>query len=421
MTEAVRVDVAIVGAGPAGLAAGCRAAESGRQVLLLDENPSPGGQVWRHPAGNAPAAARPWLERLAKSGARTSPGTSVVEGRAGRLLAERDGEPLVVQAAAVVLATGARELFIPFPGWTLPNALGLGGAQALVKGGAAVRGRRVVVAGSGPLILPVAATLARAGAKLVAVCEQAPRFEMRRFALGLLGSPGKLREALGYRTAFPLTRYRLGTWIAAARGHQRVEEALLTDGARMWTVDCDLVACSYGLIPNTELARLMGCDVLHGFVVVGEDQETSLPGVYCAGELTGIGGVERSLLEGEIAGLAVAGRAAEAADLKRRRDRLAPFVQALAEVFAPRADLRQAPDTTTIVCRCEDVHYGRLRGAAGRRAAKLATRAGMGPCQGRVCGPALEYLLGWQPDTVRSPVLPATLATLAAAAEEDDA
>ncbi|MGE5234314.1 MAG: FAD-dependent oxidoreductase [Acidobacteriota bacterium] len=419
MAETRNVDVAVVGAGPAGIAAACRAAEAGARVLVLDENPGAGGQIWRGPAAGAPAEARRWLERFARCGADLSTETRVVEGRAGFLLAERGQEPLRIRAGKIVLATGARELFLPFPGWTLPGVLGVGGAQALVKGGASVRGRRAIVAGSGPLLLPAAAALRRAGARVLAVCEQAPRFEVRRFVRALLAHPGRLREALGYRLAFPLARYRLGTWVAGARGARAVEEALLTDGARMWTVDCDLLACSYGLVPATELARLIGCDVVHGKVIAGDDQETTVPGVYCAGEPTGIGGAERALLEGQIAGLAAVGRAAEADELRRGRDRLEPFVQALGDVFTPRSELRQVPDATTLVCRCEDVRFGRLCGQAGPRAAKLATRVGMGACQGRVCGAALQVLMGWQIDTVRSPVEPATLATLAASGEEE--
>ncbi len=419
MAETRRVDVAVVGAGPAGIAAACRAAEAGASVLVLDENPAAGGQIWRGDAASLPPAARAWHERLAKSGAELLTEAHVVEGRAGFLLAERDARPLRVHAVKIVLATGARELFLPFPGWTLPGVLGVGAAQALVKGGASVRGRRAIIAGSGPLLLPAAAALARAGAKIVAVCEQAPRFEMRRFARGLIAHPAKLREALGYRLAFPLARYRLGTWVAGARGAQAVEEALLTDGARMWTVECDLLACAYGLVGNTELPRQMGCDVLHGNVIAGDDQETTVSGIYCAGEPTGIGGAERAVVEGEIAGLAAVGKSVEAADLRHRRDRLEPFVQALNDVFSPRAELRQVPDATTVVCRCEDVRYGRLRTQVSLRAAKLATRAGMGTCQGRVCGAALQVMLAWQGDTVRSPVEPATLETLTASGEEE--
>jgi len=419
VTEIRTADVAVVGAGPAGIAAACRAAEAGARVLVLDESPGAGGQIWRGPAAAAPPAARAWLERFAGCGAELLAETRVVEGRAGFLLAERDQAPLPIRAGKIVLATGARELFLPFPGWTLGGVLGVGGAQALVKGGASVRGRRAIVAGSGPLLLPAAAALARAGARIVAVCEQAPRFEVRRFARRLLSHPGKLREALGYRLAFPLARYRLGTWVAGARGAQAVDEALLTDGARMWTLECDLLACSYGLVPNSELARAIGCDVLHGNVIAGDDQETTVPGVYCAGEPTGIGGAERALLEGQIAGLAAVGKAGEAGELRRGRDRLEPFVQALGDVFAPRSELRQVPDATTIICRCEDVRFGRLRGQAGPRAAKLATRVGMGACQGRVCGAALQVLMGWPGDTVRSPVEPAMLATLAASGEEE--
>jgi len=160
----VECDVAVVGAGPAGIAAACRAAEAGARTVLLDENPAPGGQIHRHlPGQPAPEGARAWLERLAASGAELRSGWSVVDADAAaesssprfrfRLFAEDDGALLSVRASRVVLATGARELFLPFPGWTLPGVMGAGGAQAMAKMGADFRGRSAVVAGSGPLLL----------------------------------------------------------------------------------------------------------------------------------------------------------------------------------------------------------------------------------------------------------------------------
>ena len=166
-------------------------------------------------------------------------------------------------------------------------------------------------------------------------------------------------------------------------------------------------------MPNTELGRLLGCAVTSSAVVVDDAQATSVAGVYCAGEPTGIGGVELALAEGEIAGLHAAGHAA-AAPLRARRHRLSQHATRMAHAFALRDELRTLATPETIICRCEDVTYGRLKKYTSWRAAKLQTRCGMGPCQGRVCGPATEFFLNWKPDSVRPPVFPTILENLAA-------
>jgi NADPH-dependent 2,4-dienoyl-CoA reductase/sulfur reductase-like enzyme len=172
-----------------------------------------------------------------------------------------------------------------------------------------------------------------------------------------------------------------------------------------------VLCCGYGLVPNVELPRRLGCAIEDGRVVVGDEQQASMAGVLCAGEPTGVGGVDLALAEGEIAGLAAAGLLIPAA-LRARRDRERPFVAALERAFAPRPELRALPRPDTLVCRCEDVPRSRLAEAWTARQAKLYTRAGMGACQGRVCGPALEFLMGYAADSVRPPLTPAALSTL---------
>jgi D-hydroxyproline dehydrogenase subunit alpha len=148
-------------------------------------------------------------------------------------------------------------------------------------------------------------------------------------------------------------------------------------------------------------------------VQVDELQQTSVPGVYCAGEPTGIGGLELSLVEGEIAGFAAAGRSESAQELFHARARLNKFAKVLNRIFSPRAELKSLPQPETVVCRCEDVTYGRLRQHPSWGTAKLQTRCGMGPCQGRVCGPATQFLLDWRPDSVRPPIFPTRFENLA--------
>jgi D-hydroxyproline dehydrogenase subunit alpha len=423
----------VVGAGPAGIAAAASAAAAGRSVIVIDEAPHAGGQVWRHHAGGSararrPRAARRWLARLDASGATLMPGWSVVDAHADptgapfRLLLERGVAASVVIAEQVILAMGARERFLPFPGWTLPGVMGIGGMQALLASGLRVTGRRVVLAGSGPLLLPAAAALSRAGALVVEVAEQAERRAVLRFAASLWRTPARLLYAAACRGAFGRAPYSTGTWVVRAGTADAgtastadmagpLGRVVLTDGVRTRAVHCDILCTGYGLVPSTELARLLGCAIEDGCVAVDDEQRTTVPGVSCAGEMTGVAGVDAALVEGEIAGIVAAGGAPAPALLHRRAAQDA-FAGALATAFAPRAALRDRVTPGTVVCRCEDVCRHDVGQCGSAREAKVVTRAGMGPCQARVCGPAMTYLFGWDESSVRTPVLPARVGTL---------
>jgi NADPH-dependent 2,4-dienoyl-CoA reductase/sulfur reductase-like enzyme len=416
-SETIAADVVVVGSGPAGIAAAACAAERKLKVVVLDRGIEAGGQIWRHVAGGAiPRVAQRWIARLSRSGARVIGGTSVVDISANaegfEILADSSGRPLRIRAASLILATGARELFIPFDGWTLPGVMGMGGAQALLKSGASFRGKRVVIAGSGPLMLPVAAALSDAGAKLALVAEQAPGRAVNRFAAGLWRTPSILLQAARYRARFLTSSYSTGTWVTAAHGNERLRSVTVTNGRRTWRVNADVLCTGYGLVPNLELARLLGCDTHDGAIVVDTRQRTTVANVFAVGEATGIGGAPLSLIEGEIAGLAVGSGSEPSGALVRQRVTLEASARRMFDVFAPRAELRSLPGASTIVCRCEDVSYGAVQDATCARQAKLYTRAGMGPCQGRTCMPGLEFLLAWQPDTVRPPVEPALVSIL---------
>ena len=416
----LRADVAVVGAGPAGIVAASIIAEAGRRVVLIDESDTVGGQIWRHRPGVAPPyPARGWIARLRRSGATIVPGATVVDLRDDtsrsrfEIVAERGVAPLVVDAESLVLATGAHERFLPFPGWTLPGVVGVGGAQALLKGGLRMNGKRVVIAGSGPLLLPVASSLVSAGAKLLLVAEQAAHSNVMQFARGLWRRPRALLQAARYRAGFRGTPYAAGIWVKSARGDGRVEEVTLTDGSRDFSLPCDLLCASYGLVPNTRLARLVGCATTSGVVSVDGQQCTSHRRIYTAGETTGIGGVEQAIVEARIAALAIVGRRVPRR-LARRRENLAALTMRMERAFALRDELRHLATPETILCRCEDVRIGALRSEWSTRQAKLHARVGMGACQGRVCGTALEFLYGWPPDTVRLPVEPALVSTMIA-------
>ncbi|MDB5299437.1 MAG: pyridine nucleotide-disulfide oxidoreductase, partial [Phycisphaerales bacterium] len=407
-------DVIVVGAGPAGLAAACRAAEAGRRVAVVDDNPQAGGQIWRaqgdHPSN---ADARQWFDRVRTCNPALFRGTQIIGAiGSGKLLAEVGGEACTFTCDRLILATGARELFLPFPGWTLPNVMGAGGLQAMVKGGLPIEGKRVVVAGSGPLLLAVAAYLRQRGADVRLIAEQTPRKNLVRFGMGLLGHPGKVRQAFLLRRELRGVRYASGCWPIMATGEGRLTSVTLSDGRTDWTEHCDYLACGFGLVPNTDVAALLGCEFVRGDVGVDDSQQTSVPGVYAAGEITGVGGLDLSLLEGQIAGYAAVDQLDKARGLFRARDKARGFARRLEAAFTLREELRNVPRPDTIVCRCEDVTFERLRGHESWLAAKLQTRCGMGSCQGRVCGPAVEALFGWERQSIRPPIFPADVQSL---------
>lgn len=410
-----KFEVLVVGGGPAGLAATASAAAHGAHVGIIDDNPNLGGQIWRAGVSGVNPEAAEWIARVRSSKVEIISGTRVFDCPSPNLLhAETHHGLLELGYEKLILATGARERFLPFPGWTLPNVMGAGALQALVKAGFPIEGKRVVIAGTGPLLLAVAAYLREHGAEIAAVCEQAPLASLVTFGFSLLGHGHKLSQGLSLRKQLSGTRLAFGSWPVAAEGDEVLKSVVISRGQKFEQIDCDFLACGFHLVPNAELAMLMGCRVQNGFVEVNEFQETSLPGVFCAGEPTGIGGVELSLVEGQIAGCAAAGNHGAPRSLFGRRRKFRKFAQALDRTFALRSELREIALPETIVCRCEDVTLGRVKQHGSWRAAKLQTRCGMGPCQGRVCGPITEFLCGWSPDSTRPPVFPARIESLGA-------
>jgi NADPH-dependent 2,4-dienoyl-CoA reductase/sulfur reductase-like enzyme len=416
MGDASIFDVAVIGGGPAGIAAAAVSAEHGRRVAMLDESPRPGGQIWRHVSRNAlPRIARIWLHRLGRSGARVFNGTSVLD-------VVRNGDGVfdittssvarpqmsaTIRSRTIIIATGARERFIPFPGWTLQNVFGVGGGQALLKAGASMYGKRIIVAGSGPLLLPVAAALSHAGASVTHIVEQASAADVAGFASGLWRTPSRIAQAVGYRAQSIRARYKTGSWVTEAIGESRVTAARVTDGKTATTIACDVLCVGYGLTPSLEIAALIGCDISEGAVRVDEYQRTSIGNVFAAGESTGVAGVDAALMEGTIAGLSTDAPRKLVHSVARER----AFAARMDVAFKLRDDLGRLVRDDTIVCRCEDVTAGAIKTCSSMREAKLHTRAGMGPCQGRVCGPAMQVIHGWQESSVRPPAVPAAISS----------
>lgn len=417
-------DIVIVGAGPAGLAAAGAAAALGKRVALVDDNARAGGQIWRQgPATVAPPALRDALSQLGGTpnvehypGARVS---AFVGPREMMVDSPIEGG-LSISFGQLIICTGARERFLPFSGWTLPGVTGAGGLQALIKGGMPVRGERVVLAGSGPLLIAALATARAAGAHIVAVLEQAPRRALMQFGLSLAATPSKAWQAARLTRGFLGIPYWPGSVVRQALGTGRVEAAVVRRGAREVTLACDRIACGYGLVPNVSLAQALDCAIGDGAIEVDHLQRTSTPDVWAAGECTGIGGMELARLEGEIAGLAAC-CAPIPERLVRERDRWRRFARRVAGSFALGPHAREWPSAETILCRCEDVPFGAVAAHATWRDAKLHTRCGMGPCQGRICGAAAQTYFDWEAAAPRPPFGPTRIGAWLEARQEDDA
>ncbi|WP_328437431.1 FAD-dependent oxidoreductase [Streptomyces sp. NBC_00444] len=463
MTE--RPHLAVIGAGPAGLAATVAAASRGVHVTLIDSAPQAGGQFYRRPAAELRARRpqalhhqwRTW-ERLRDALAEgveaghvthlTDHHVWLLEGQSGHftvhaLLGPEQEDPVVVHADAVLLATGGYEKVLPFPGWTLPGVITAGGAQAMLKGTLAVSGHTAVVAGTGPLLLPVATGLAAAGMKVAALVESAHPRDFVRRTRALAAQPGKVGEGAQY--AAQLLRHRVRTLVhhtvVEAHGTVRLEAvtvAALDRAGRVRPgterrIPCDTLAVGHGMVPHTDLAETLGCRLDGPNVHVNDEQRTDVPGVWAAGETTGIGGAALALAEGHIAGCAAAARLNGAepdprawAATAKSRTRMREFFAALDTVYAPPAHWAEQITDDTVVCRCEEVTGGAIReavtdlGAGDLRTVKLLTRAGMGWCQGRVCGPAVAGLAGCAQAPGRRPFArPVPLGVLARAGEPE--
>ncbi|WP_426111891.1 FAD-dependent oxidoreductase [Pseudomonas sp. DSP3-2-2] len=405
------VDLLIIGAGPAGLAAALAAAPSGARIALLDDNPLPGGQIWRDgPQADIPAQARSMRDEIQAFAniSRYSASKVIARGGPRQLLVENAERGWLISYEKLILCTGARELLLPFPGWTLPGVTGAGGLQALIKGGLSVKNQRVVIAGSGPLLLASAATANAKGAQVLRIAEQASMTALAGFAASLWQWPNKAWQAIGLIDA----QYRPASHVIAALGTNRLEAVRVQTGQRSEEIPCERLACGFGLVPNVELAQALGCQVIDRAIVVDEWQATRLEHHYAAGECTGFGGSELALVEGRIAGLAAMGWQQQAQALWPQRQRWQRFADALRRSFALAPAIKNLAEPETLVCRCEDVSYAALAEHCDWKHAKLATRCGMGACQGRICSTATQTLFGWEPPVARPPFSPARVETL---------
>lgn len=446
-------DLLVIGGGPAGMAAARTVAAAGLSVAVIDEQPRPGGQILRQPPqgfeipGWLPG--RAYREPKAELAAfQAAPGIAWHGGRSAIGLA-REGAGFVVHAAGaadmlrltarrVLVATGCYDLPVPLPGWTTPGVLSAGAAQTFVKSQQIVPGDRFVFAGTHPLMLVVAAQIVDAGGMVAMVAFDQPfaRFLSVPAAhpAAALRSAGIFAEAA---TALRTLR-RAGVSVRYGLPLTRIEGEAVVTAARFGEarVACDRVALCYGFVPQSDLPRLAGAAIewaepAGGWRTRHDDwMQTDVPGLSIAGEVGGVAGAAIAIAEGKLAALGILraeARAVDDAPLRRRLTRLRGFADLLAAIADPREVLARAVPDDTLLCRCEDVTHGAVAAMADERAPpnaiKLATRCGMGLCQGRTCEPALTRLLarttGTRPDpaqafAARFPVRPVRIGDLVA-------
>jgi NADPH-dependent 2,4-dienoyl-CoA reductase/sulfur reductase-like enzyme len=462
-----RCDLLVVGAGPAGLAAAATAAGTGMSVILIDENAAPGGQIYRAVTTSplrdgAALGADYWrgadiVRRFEGSAACYAP-RSVVwsiapESGGFAVGVSRDGRARLLSARRVVIATGALERPFPIPGWTLPGVMSAGAAQIALKSSGAVPDGRVVLAGSGPLLYLLASQLAAAGADIVRLLETTPRGQWRR---ALPALPDFLRSPLLAKGARLLSQTRRlptmrGVDALRAEGDQRLRAVTAAAGGRAWTIPCDALLLHHGVIPNVNMAIATGC--AHEWNAtqrcwaprLDDWLGSTVDGVGIAGDGGGVAGAEAAPLRGEIAALAAA-HALGRIDAGERDRRAAPLRRALEQamrgrdfidrLYAPAAAFLAPADDDTIVCRCEEVTAGAVRKAltdlraSGPNQLKSFLRCGMGPCQGRLCGPTVTEMVAQARSVspadvgyyrLRTPVKPITVGEIASLPQTEEA
>lgn len=405
------------------MSAAVAAREFGAGVVVLDEYPRLGGQFYKrasrefqlrpgqlsaeHSAGET---LRAKVERL---GIEVWNDTIVWGAFDRRLMVYRQGRSSALDAGAIVVATGGHDRPYAFPGWTLPGVMTAGGAQTLARTQWVKPGSRVLIAGAGPFCMPVAQQVLRTGARIVAIVEATQPREWLAYAGSLRGQWSRFREAFGYWRTLRGVPVLFGHKLVRAVGGNAVEAADVAAVDNQWRIipgtdrrfEVDAIATAYGFLPNIEVADGLGCELewdpygTAWFVRRDARMATSVPGVFAAGEITGIAGSAVAIEEGRIAGMQaavhveVASSPAVASKCRQAQARLRHlmrFADALNRLFGPRPGLWEGLEDDTTVCRCEDVTAGQIRacvrsGCTSIKSVKDWTRAGMGPCQGRIC------------------------------------
>ena len=450
--------LAIIGGGPAGLAAAAVAANAGLECVLIDEQATPGGQIYR--AVNTIPKQRATLlgpdyqcgqkliDQFNKSGASYRPSTTIWNLNSQREIGIlHNGQAALLSADRVIIATGAMERPVPFPGWTLPGAMTAGAGQILLKSAGIVPNDGVVMAGSGPLLLLLAWQYMRAGVNIQAILDMAPQNNLWRAMLHLpraLFVHHYILKGLKYqlqlrRAGVPFYK-RISDLHAI--GNDSLEAIEFSDSKGKQRIETSLLMCHFGVIPDSHLSRCTGCKhhwdpaQLCWRPVTDEWGNSSLDGIAIVGDGSGIGGAVAARHAGRLAGLesvhALGRISTEERDEEARADQrwmaddlhIRPFLEAL---FRPSPTLLGSPKDETLVCRCEEITAGTIRQAlhAGHQDTnqiKFFTRCGMGPCQGRQCDNAVSQLVAHELGVemgitegyrIRPPIRPLTIEQLA--------
>lgn len=411
--------IAVVGAGPAGLAAAMTVAQNNEQVVVIDSAPRPGGQYWRHlrkVEGYKSSRSDKYFRALEENkkiiyigGAQIWSAVHTGNGITLNYLAAGIESSITVEK--VILATGAHDRAIPFTGWERPGVMTPGAAQALLKGHNVIAGQKILITGTGPFLLPVAVGLAAAGAQVAGIIEAHSPLRWLKSPLALLLNPQKSIELFYY--ARKIAQYKLkvsfGRTVVAFDGKSatiaKIDSELQIKQKKL-DIDCDVIAAGWGFTPDVTLGGILGCQQvvdLDGTVIfaVDGDQRSSATNIWIAGEATGIGGADLALIEGRIAALSALGLGIPMR-LRFSRYRLQKFASAL-QVSYPVGNGWQgwiAPESK--ICRCEEVSLGEIcasvteLSANDARTSKLFTRAGMGMCQGRICSRNVSEIIASQ-------------------------
>jgi NADPH-dependent 2,4-dienoyl-CoA reductase/sulfur reductase-like enzyme len=446
------VDLVIIGAGPAGMSAACEARHAGLSVVVLDEQPTIGGQIYR----NIEMAPRDRLEILGKDyavgknlsdefrecGAQHRGGATVwnvsVDGAVDYIA---EGRSHQIVGRHVLLASGAMERPFPIPGWTLPGVMGAGAAQILLKGAGALPAGPIILVGCGPLLYLLAWQYLRAGVKIEAVVDTTQFSDYLRAAPHLVGALKGWRDlAKGFKLIAALRSHRVPIFSGASELSVEGESAVIGLAFRHRNktkrILASLVLLHHGVVPNTQLSWSIGAEhrwnrnQLCWQPVTDEWGRLGETPIYVAGDSGSITGARPSAVQGRLAALAIGARLGHVKDLTRRaaalkrelklRTRIRPFLDAL---YRPRVENRIPDKNEVLVCRCEEVTAGQIRayvdlGCFGPNQTKAFGRCGMGPCQGRFCGLTVTEIIaqcrGVEPSVVgyyriRPPIKPVML------------
>ncbi len=447
-------DLLIVGGGPAGVAAAIEATARGLSVLLLDENPAPGGRIWQALEARGAADADDEKALVLLQQYRTCAARSMFRAAVwaiepdGQVFWSTGGSAHAATPARILLATGTTERPMPIPGWTLPGVMTVGAAQIALKTGGLVPHGATWIAGQGPLLLLYAVQAVRAGgdiAGIIDLSDPADRWKALRHLPGaLLASADLAKGVLWWRAVAKAGVPWLRASALRAEGDAALERIVLTANGQEREEQADTLLLHDGVIPSLQLTRALGCDHAWSeaqrcwYPVANAWGATSIPHIHVAGDGVGIAGAWAATLSGRLAALGIAHalgridtatRDAAAAPLRARRRRHRAIRPLLDALYAARA--RQLADDT-MVCRCEEVTAGDIRhavrfGCLGMNQLKAYTRCGMGPCQGRTCGTIAAEVIAEarhlpvpeiEPLRTRFPIKPLRLAELVDLTEE---